>query len=108
MSDETKNVEVREEKECKCICHSKSFRKFLVIALGSFVGVYCALSLFAALHRPPMMPPAPISGPYPCAAQPMHQPRFDRGMDRPAKVQKQDFHKGGFERKAPANVEVEG
>ena len=57
MSDELKEKET-EKCECKCFCMSKGFRKFLTIALGTFVGVYCALSLFAALHRPPMMPPA--------------------------------------------------
>ena len=46
-----------EEKETKCFCQNKEFKKFIVIALGTFVGVYAALSLFAATHRPPMMPP---------------------------------------------------
>ena len=58
---EEKKLEIKEEK-CNCICHSKWFRKFLTIALGSFVGVFCALSLFAALHRPPM-PPCPYHRP---------------------------------------------
>lgn len=51
-----------EEEKCetKCFCQSKAFRKFLVIALGTFVGVYAALSLFAATHRPPMMRPCPM------------------------------------------------
>ena len=57
MSDEVKVTETIEKKECKCFCKSKEFKKFLVVALGTFVGAYCALSLFAALHRPPMMPP---------------------------------------------------
>ncbi len=47
------------EKKDECVCKSKGFRKFLVIALGSFVGVFCALSLFCALHKPPMMIPMP-------------------------------------------------
>ncbi len=50
--------------EHDCICKSKGFRKFLVVALGSFVGVFCALCLFCALHKPPMM-----MGPY--GMQPM-------------------------------------
>lgn len=29
----------------------------LTTALGTFIGVYCALCLFTALHRPPMLPP---------------------------------------------------
>ncbi len=54
MSEEEK---LHEEKECKCFCHNKEFKKFLIIALGTFVGVYCALCLFSASHRPPMMAP---------------------------------------------------
>ena len=54
--DENKIVETKHE----CICQSKWFRKFLTVAVGSFVGVFCALSLFAALHKPPM-PPCPFS-----------------------------------------------
>ncbi len=45
------------EKREECFCKSKCFKKFLTIALGSFVGMYCALALFCALHRPPMMHP---------------------------------------------------
>ena len=78
MSEEIKN-----ETEVKptCICQSKGFRKFLTIALGSFVGVFCALSLFAALHKPPMP-----YGPYgvapimcPCHCKMHHFNKFDRG-----------------------------
>ena len=87
MSDEIKTN--NEEKETKCFCQSKGFRKFLVVALGSFVGVFCALSLFAALHKPPMMPPAPVpffgQGGCPCRMIHQHKhhfesaPRGDRG-----------------------------
>ena len=55
MTEEIKETEIKEE----CFCKSKSFRKFLIIAGGSFVGVFCALSLFAALNKPPL-PSAPI------------------------------------------------
>lgn len=57
MTNENKNetVEIKHE----CWCQSKGFRKFLTIAGGTFVGVFCALSLFAALHKPPM-PPCPF------------------------------------------------
>lgn len=48
--------------EHECFCHSKGFRKFLIVALGSFVGVFCALSLFCALHKPPM-PYGPYGAP---------------------------------------------
>lgn len=56
MTDENKNVvEVKTE----CFCQSVWFKEFLVKALAVFVGVYTALSLFAALHKPPM-PPCPF------------------------------------------------
>lgn len=56
MSEEEKIVTENKE-ECKCFCKSEGFRNFLTIALGTFVGFYAALSLFAALHKPPMMCP---------------------------------------------------
>ena len=56
MTDENKIVEVKQE----CFCRSKSFKKFLITALGTFVGVFCALSLFSALHKP-TMPPCPFA-----------------------------------------------
>ena len=85
MSEEEKN-------ETKCICQHKGFRKFVVIALGTFVGVYCALSLFAAIHKPPMYTPCrfaggygmqpPIAAPCPCYHHRHHFDKFqkpDRG-----------------------------
>ncbi|MBQ8847420.1 MAG: hypothetical protein IJ003_00575 [Candidatus Gastranaerophilales bacterium] len=47
--------EIKIDTNKECFCKSKGFRSFLVVSLGSFVGVFCALSLFAALHKPPMM-----------------------------------------------------
>jgi len=99
MTDEIKT----EEKECKCFCHSKAFKKFLTIALGTFVGVYCALSLFAALHRPPVMPPA--AGPYGfggmrgCPCQ-IHHHHFDK-MKRFDKDKFKQVPPKDFGRKAP-------
>ena len=58
MTDENKNVE-EIKVENKCFCKSEEFKKFIVVATGSFVGVFFALCLFSALHRPPiphMMP----------------------------------------------------
>ncbi len=58
MTDENKNVE-EIKVENKCFCKSDEFKKFIVVATGSFVGVFFALCLFSALHRPPiphMMP----------------------------------------------------
>ena len=62
MTNENKGVNEGVNKSVKneCFCQSKSFRKFLTIALGTFVGVFCALSLFAALHKP-KMPPCPFA-----------------------------------------------
>lgn len=85
MTDENKIV-VEEKHEC--LCQKKWFRKFLVIASGTFVGAFLALSLFAALNKPPM--PMPCPAPCPCHHQmvrpdfaPQH---FDRGH-------RGDFHK---------------
>jgi len=52
MTEENLNKE--ETKECKCFCKSEGVKKFVIVALGTFVGVYCALCLFAIMHRPPM------------------------------------------------------
>ena len=71
MSNEVKEPE---EKECKCFCKSEGFRKFLTIALGTFVGVYCALSLFSALHKPPMF--SPHQGFRNCPCKMMHHHHF--------------------------------
>lgn len=57
---EEQNFEVKEEK-CNCLCKSEYFRKFLIVTFGSFFGVFFALTLFAALHRPPV-PPMPMHG----------------------------------------------
>ena len=84
MSDEIKITNNNDDNrhETKCLCQSKGFRKFLIIALGTFVGVYSALCLFAALHRPPMMPPCAF-GRYagmgieqPCPYKVMHHHHF--------------------------------
>ena len=72
LSDE---IKIEEEKKCNCFCHSKGFRKFLVVAAGTFVGVYLALSLFAAIHKPPMPVPMPMPAPCPCQ-QMMFRPDF--------------------------------
>jgi len=101
MSDEIKT----EEKECKCFCKSKGFRNFVTIALGTFVGVYCALSLFAALHRPPMMPPnafGPNFGPrHGCPVKMIRHHHF-RG-DRPDFQRPDKMPPAPFETQIPAN-----
>ena len=103
MSDE---VKVIHEDGHKCLCQNESFRKFVVIAAGSFVGVFCALSLFAALHKPPMIfNPYAIHGfggamqPCPCRMMPHHmkfekhikddiKKELPRGMNRPSPFEK--------------------
>lgn len=61
MSDE-KILEEKNQCKCGCICHNEFFQRTVAVAIGSFVGVFCAISLFAALHKPPM----------PCPMGPMH------------------------------------
>ena len=81
-----------EKTETKCICQNENFKKFVVIALGTFVGVYAALSLFAATHRPPMRPCPMGYGSRgqigaPCPFKQHH--RFNKHI----KGDRQDFHK---------------
>lgn len=76
MTDENKNLEeIKEEKNevKKSSCLSEEFKKFIIVATGSFVGVFFALCLFTALHRPPMHP-------IPIRIVPIHQQmyHFDR------------------------------
>ena len=55
MPDEIKKDE---EKKCCCVCNfvkSENCQKFLIVAFGTFVGMFCAMSLFFAIHKPPMM-----------------------------------------------------
>ena len=90
------------EEKCNCICHSKGFRKFVVIALGTFVGVFCALSLFAALHKPPMIMPCPCG----CHGRMMPPPPMiqHRQFEDWENVNRENFHKKfppRFEGKAP-------
>ena len=102
MTEENK-IEVKEE-TCNCICKSKGFRNFLVVATGSFVGVFCAISLFTALHKPPMPIPCPMGGPQmrPPMAQPYHFVRHH-------KAPKGDFYKKmeyrKFDKKPPIKMD---
>ena len=82
MSEENK-IETHE-----CLCQKKGFRKFLIVAGGTFVGAFLALSLFATLNKPPMPMPCPC----PCAGQQMMGHQFDR---RP------NFHKKHIKDHAP-------
>ena len=58
MTNEINEVKVQQDK--KCFCQSEGVRNFLIVSLGTFVGGFCAISLFAALHKPPMMPMMPM------------------------------------------------
>ena len=54
------NEEIKEntEKEEKCECkYCKALKKILATAIGTFIGFYCAMSLFFVMHRPPVMCP---------------------------------------------------
>ena len=92
MSDENKTAN-----ENKCLCQSEGFRKFIIVALGSFVGVFCALSLFAALHKPPMMVPPPCAGYFrPCPMQIEHVKKFEH-------FDKHRMPRPNFEKQRPFN-----
>ena len=52
MSEENKVIQEKE-----CFCQNKYAKKFATVALGTFVGGFCAISLFAALNKPPMIVP---------------------------------------------------
>ena len=89
MTEENKIVEVKNE----CFCQTKWFKRFLITATGTFVGAFCALSLFAALHKPPM-PPCPF-GPRAMMRPPVHChhhhfKKHDR-MDFHKKFEQRDF-----------------
>lgn len=101
MSNENYNVEVKEEK-CNCFCHSKGFRKFLIVATGSFVGVFLALSLFAAVHKPPMMMPCPCG-----CQQVMMKHHHCHHFDRVDRGPRGDFHKKFVKENAPVRVEID-
>ena len=102
MTEENKIV----EEQCHCFCKSKGFRKFLIVASGSFVGVFLALSLFSALNKPPMPAPIPCPYGYHHMAKPHHNGghHFDRaGIGEQWK--KGSFHRrgehAGADKKAP-------
>ena len=109
MSEEINVTNNYEEKnqEHKCICQSKGFKKFLIIALGTFVGVYCALCLFAAIHRPPIMAPGMMYGGYPmpgiarpCPCKTMHHHHFKEENINKGAVPSQTGRTAPFQDKA--------
>ncbi|MBE7703468.1 MAG: hypothetical protein E7Z89_05390 [Cyanobacteria bacterium SIG28] len=111
MSDENR-IETRKE-TCECFCRSEWFKKFVTKTLAVFVGVFSALSLFAALNKPPV-PPCPCA--YKMMRPPMayhhHFNKFDKGPrgDFHKKMEKRKFDRfetKDFEGKPTVRVNVE-
>ena len=102
MTEENRNENIKDDNNT-CICQSKWFRKLLINTFGTFLGVFLALSLFAALHKPPMMG-------CPCHFK-MMPPPMHHQFDRMEKGPRGDFHKrnmsGKYDEKAPIRVNVE-
>ena len=98
MSDE---VKVTEEKECNCFCKSEGFRNFLVISLGTFVGVYSALCLFVALHKPPCHVRGGFCNRAPIAA-PMQYRHHKHHFDKGAREDRGEFQKPMMDQQGPA------
>ena len=89
-------TEEKLEKECKCAEVKKCAKKVLVIALGTFIGFYGALSLFAATHKPPMRHNQHIKRP------PIeHRADFGKGPNgdvHRVKLDRKDFGRRDFDR----------
>lgn len=107
MTEENK-IEIKEEKTC--FCQSKWFKKFLVKALAVFVGTFCALSLFAALHKPPM-PPCPFAkGPMMRPAMHCHHHHYGHYRGHRGDFQRKfdkNFEGKEFQKRPPVRVNVE-
>ena len=101
MTEEIKQEIKENEKQCKCLCCSEGFRDFLKIALGSFVGVFFALTLFAALHKPPM-PPCPFGMMRP----PIHHGHHFK-KPYPGNFAKIKTEHKNFEKRIPVKVDIE-
>ena len=93
MTEENKN-EVKEVKTC--FCQSEWFRKFLLKTFAVFVGTFCALSLFSALHRP-KMPPCPYKMMRPAMGCQHHFHHFNK-VHRPDFYYHKKFEKCDFKR----------
>ena len=95
MTEEVKNAEIQQECFCK-----KKFKDVVAIAIGSFVGVFCALSLFAALHKPPMPCPCAMHGFHPHYGM-MHGAMMHHKMSPVREKFSPEQFKGKFEDKKP-------
>ena len=116
MSEENKIVSENEggnmEEKCTCFCKSEWFKKFLTKTLAVFVGTFSALSLFAALHKPPM-PPCPyghramMRPPMHCHYHHFKRHDFKKGIFQ-KRMEKRDFQRfenRDFDRKVPVKPE---
>ena len=89
MSNENETI-----KNETCFCKSEGFKKFVVVSLGTFVGGFCAISLFTALHKPPMMPMMPMMPKYHMGMQHMgghHIKKHDCNCPCHKKMMKKHF-----------------
>ena len=79
----TEETNVTEQTENKCFCKSEEFKKFEIITAGTFTGVFLALTLFAALHKPPMIHHVPYGAQFRpmggCPCHVMHHNRHHMG-----------------------------
>lgn len=88
------------EQECKCKEVRELAKKVVVIALGTAIGVYGGLSLFAATHKPPRpnfhhmkRPPMEWRGDFQRGPHPdFHRMKFEH---KGAPVIKEDIKKVG-------------
>ena len=108
MTNENQSVENNEVRNV-CFCQSEGVKRFLITALGSFVGVFCAICLFAALNKPPM-PPCPYA---PMMRAPIHCPchlgKQERGKFQ-HKFEQRNFkrvEKRDFREQPPVKVNYE-
>lgn len=117
MTNENNTIQTVEVKRIN-FWETEGFKKFLTTALATFVGVFCALTLFAALHKPPMKPCH--MGPHHMKHPAMyhrydgynHHHRFDRGPrgDFHRKFERRDFkrfERKDFDKSVPVRVNVE-
>lgn len=54
VKEVSENETLNKTDDKKCFCKNGFVKKTAVIALGSFIGVYAALGLFALTHKPPV------------------------------------------------------
>ena len=100
--------EIKEIKKQECFCKSEGVKKFAIVSLGTFVGGFCAISLFAALHKPPMPPMMPMlygmKPPVHHMMQGHHMKKHDCDCPCHKMMMKKHFeHKKDFQKKIEEN-----